>query len=1093
MEINGASNLTIGNLQLTGAYNGILIVQDSNSSDIVLDNLDIYGTQYTGISVERGNGLLTVENSRFQGSGVFGEPGTQQYGILTYSPNMIVRDSSFTNNFSNAISVSTGVAEAVEYILIENSTFEGVGSGVSAFVDNTTVTGSLFSNIVGKSSLIIGGENSIVRDNIVHNSGVVTGLQFGAIHLISEATATNNIVYDSIVGISGNAETKILDNTVFGGERGIFSAHGLVEGNRVFGNSVYGIQVESSSQVIGNKVYNNEIGIWANGGYTSFNLQGFYGNIDNNIVYGNGSVGIQVNFGRAGNNTMPRVRNNTIYQPAGDAILIRDVTAGYIKNNILRVDAGSGINIDSGSNTTNLEIDHNLFFLSNDPNARIAEVNEVFADTLSEWTSLTANGSNSLIGDPLFFDENGADDIEGYFDIGGILVDGGVDDNFHLLKLSDAIDRGVTWVLGSSLFDASRGVAQGWNSSNGVYSIDLPFEFTFYDQTYTQIEVSTSGMIGLPTVGSNLTYSGLPYLLPRVLIAAYWGNTNTTTGSGRDIFVDTSVEGEVYIRYEARSGVSSPVRYAILLKDDGSIRFDYGTGNNNISPTVGISAGNRTDYTLIEGYDQSLDLGNAPSVNITLLPGITDIGAYEFKGDSGDNQAPLTLTTLPGEIESEGHLIAFLDRITIQLSESIDTIDAISPATFQLILDGNGDGLFNELDTAYSVTPNHDTSTNTISLQIDAGFLPAGNYQFRIKSANLRDVSGNQLDGSGSGAGSDYLREFSLVQPILSEVTSDSESIAVRGEAFSFQVTATENPLSFSAIGLPNGITIDSETGLISGITDSDPKLYEITILVTNADGLNESSFDLVVRAAPQITETIINDGDTQRSTVRRIEIIFDSDIGNGLEIADIQLLDQATNTPVDSSLVIIGWSFITQSIILTFPGIEGGSIPEGAYAVVIASSAISIDGLFLDGDGDGAPGGDYVFHLHRLSGDLSGNRSVDTLDALLFRRSYESSAGDGAYLTELDFNHDGTIDSADSQVFQENLYTSIPAPQILPQMTYSLATGNDRAAGASLWLRTNPISLASYHSGSLLSEYTNVYDSLLDDSDESYLLSLYS
>ena len=48
-------------------------------------------------------------------------------------------------------------------------------------------------------------------------------------------------------------------------------------------------------------------------------------------------------------------------------------------------------------------------------------------------------------------------------------------------------------------------------------------------------------------------------------------------------------------------------------------------------------------------------------------------------------------------------------------------------------------------------------------------------------------------------------------------ITSKATASGTVGIAFSYQITATNTPTSYSATGLPTGLTINSRTGLISG------------------------------------------------------------------------------------------------------------------------------------------------------------------------------------------------------------------------------------------------------------------------------------
>src|SRR5262249_8431022 len=99
----------------------------------------------------------------------------------------------------------------------------------------------------------------------------------------------------------------------------------------------------------------------------------------------------------------------------------------------------------------------------------------------------------------------------------------------------------------------------------------------------------------------------------------------------------------------------------------------------------------------------------------------------------------------------------------------------------------------------------------------------------------------------------------------------------------------------------------------------------------------------------------------------------------------------------------------------LTFSGpmTEFGSLVDGAYVLTIFGGQIAGGGGFmLDGNADGAPGGDNLTGQYRLFGDTTGDvfndRSVTTSDVTAFRGAFGTTAGAVGYLPHLDFNVDG-------------------------------------------------------------------------------------
>ena len=67
-------------------------------------------------------------------------------------------------------------------------------------------------------------------------------------------------------------------------------------------------------------------------------------------------------------------------------------------------------------------------------------------------------------------------------------------------------------------------------------------------------------------------------------------------------------------------------------------------------------------------------------------------------------------------------------------------------------------------------------------------------------------------------------------------ITSPTTASGQRGQPFTYRITATNNPTSYDATGLPTGLAVDSDTGLISG-TPNDFGAFQVEISATNSKG----------------------------------------------------------------------------------------------------------------------------------------------------------------------------------------------------------------------------------------------------------------
>ena len=85
-------------------------------------------------------------------------------------------------------------------------------------------------------------------------------------------------------------------------------------------------------------------------------------------------------------------------------------------------------------------------------------------------------------------------------------------------------------------------------------------------------------------------------------------------------------------------------------------------------------------------------------------------------------------------------------------------------------------------------------------------------------------------------------------------VTSAGVAAGVTGSVFSYTITATNSPTSFGAIALPAGLTLDTVTGVISGVPIPSG-VFNATISATNGTGTGTKALSITVtQGAPGIT-----------------------------------------------------------------------------------------------------------------------------------------------------------------------------------------------------------------------------------------------
>jgi lysophospholipase L1-like esterase len=88
----------------------------------------------------------------------------------------------------------------------------------------------------------------------------------------------------------------------------------------------------------------------------------------------------------------------------------------------------------------------------------------------------------------------------------------------------------------------------------------------------------------------------------------------------------------------------------------------------------------------------------------------------------------------------------------------------------------------------------------------------------------------------GSTAYSNIVTAATAAGPLIPAITSGGTATTTAGLAFQYTITATNSPQSYNATGLPEGLTINRQTGVISGSALSSG-VFNVSLTATNADG----------------------------------------------------------------------------------------------------------------------------------------------------------------------------------------------------------------------------------------------------------------
>ncbi|PQO38848.1 hypothetical protein C5Y96_02970 [Blastopirellula marina] len=651
LKIDGADNLTISHVVVTGGGIGVLLSGDTIGDGITLMHNQLHGNGYGiyGATTEGITDLEIRQNEIFDN-----DAGIALFAQLTSS--VLISGNTVSGHLSDV--------------------YPGDGIGVSLELDGAEVTGNQFTNnrIGITASASLGATQIVVSANQVSDNQV--GIQaFGGTQVIGNEIYGHRSPQAGGMGIQTAEGPTVEDNSIYDNDIGIQNYPGFeptrytINSNSIFANGT-GIAGSDFGDIVLNRIYGNEAGVR----FTHYASVTSGGSVNNNLIYDNEVVGIDLRDAT----DFTKVSFNTFYEPVADAVWMSDILSpnGIVQSNLISIGSGTGILFETTSEDLSADpsswkfqqSEGNLFHVFN--GGSVGTWNAIAYVTLAAWQVETGLDTASFEGDPLYRDVDGADDLLGYDQ--DLSVDGGLDDDFGLMAGSPAIDKGYgtapamdfnginrfdepevgndVWggfaeqVLGESGISAGGGIAQNWNADDQAWTLVLPFSFDLAGIDYGEVQVSSNGLLHFagqsdPASGQNDPAA----LTTNVRIAALWDDLSTA-GVGDDIYIDVSTTDQVTIRWDATLvATGGDVQFQVTLTATGEIRIDFGTGNSQLSPTIGIGYG--TGSSLLSIYDGADELSEVNSVSLVPFNSFADVGAIEFPGSFSDSYLSIFLNS----------------------------------------------------------------------------------------------------------------------------------------------------------------------------------------------------------------------------------------------------------------------------------------------------------------------------------------------------------------------------------------------------------------------------------------------------------------
>lgn len=243
-------------------------------------------------------------------------------------------------------------------------------------------------------------------------------------------------------------------------------------------------------------------------------------------------------------------------------------------------------------------------------------------------------------------------------------------------------------------------------------------------------------------------------------------------------------------------------------------------------------------YSVTLSATNGIGTGTA-TLTLTIAPVLTLADALDTAGltwttGGASNWTPQTVTTHDGQDAAESGSLG-----DSQLSYIETTVTGPGTLSFWWKVSSEGNYDFLRFTSDGAEQEGIAGISGTVNWQQQSASIPAGTHTLRWQFSKDGSVSA----GSDAGWVDEVLFTAGVQPPVITSVVTAS---GVVGQAFSYQITATNIPTSFGATGLPAGLAIDMATGLISGIPSASGS-FSVNLSATNSAGTGNATLALTI------------------------------------------------------------------------------------------------------------------------------------------------------------------------------------------------------------------------------------------------------
>jgi phosphodiesterase/alkaline phosphatase D-like protein len=402
-------------------------------------------------------------------------------------------------------------------------------------------------------------------------------------------------------------------------------------------------------------------------------------------------------------------------------------------------------------------------------------------------------------------------------------------------------------------FTATITATNGFGSTQSTLTIDTQIVLAWGDDSAGEIDVpaNLSNVVALAG-GGNFSLALL--------------SNGTVTGWGDNTFGETSIPGINNV-----VAIAAGSNFGLALMADGTVtgwggpsggggREQLPAGARANSPATTIPPGLSNVVAIAAGTDFSLALqvngtvvgwGNDSFGATDIPPGLSNVTAIAAGNEFG--LALVSGGTVVGwgdNLAGETNIPAGLTNVVAIAAGSLHALALKSDGTVV----GWGDNELGETTIPAGLT-------NVVAIAAGSGFSLALRSDGTVvgwgdNSFGETTIPSGLNNVAAISAGSDFSLALLTGQPATTKpvILNTPFALAAPGAVFTYPIRALNKPTSYSATGLPAGLSINASTGVISGNTTAATGTYQVTLSATNSAGTGKLTLALTLLPSTEAT-----------------------------------------------------------------------------------------------------------------------------------------------------------------------------------------------------------------------------------------------